>query len=145
MMSEKQKFSLKARARSFVYAYQGIVYCLKTQHNAWIHLFLTALVVFCGFFFQINLYEWFILMLCIGFVLTAEIFNTAIEELVNLISPEYHEKGWTCERLGFGGCFDCSYCCGRYWIDDIFAEGLGLGKSRFCIKFLLLSQLHKHQ
>ena len=88
----KNRFSLKKRLQSFKYAFRGIHITFRTQHNAWIHFFATVLVIASGLILQVTTTEWFVLLLCIGMVVSAEIFNTSIEYLVDLISPEYNER-----------------------------------------------------
>jgi diacylglycerol kinase len=78
------------RANSFVYAFKGIITMLKTQPNAVIHLFSTIMVIGFGIFFHIKRWEWFAIILCIAIVWISEALNTAIEFVVNLVSPEYH-------------------------------------------------------
>ena len=89
-MSEKKRFSLVARAKSFTHAVRGVFVFLRSTHNAWIHLFVTFIVLFLGFFFNISATEWIELIFAIGFVFVAEAFNTAIEIDMDLTSPEYH-------------------------------------------------------
>ena len=81
---------LKQRLDSFKYAFNGIRELIRSQPNAKIHLFLALLAIIAGFYFQVSLCEWCILTLCICSVLTAEAFNTALEYLTDLVSPEYH-------------------------------------------------------
>jgi diacylglycerol kinase (ATP) len=93
MSSEtKNKFSLKKRLQSFKHAFHGIFITFRTQHNAWIHCLAIVFVLALGFTFHVTTTEWFVLFLCTGMVLSAEIFNTSIEHLVDFISPEYNEK-----------------------------------------------------
>lgn len=89
--SEKRIFSIIKRIQSFEHAGSGIKVFLKTTHNAWVEIVIGALVVWLGFVFSISQTEWLFLILCIGFVLTAEAFNTALEFDIDLTSPEYHE------------------------------------------------------
>ncbi len=98
----RKPFSVPARLRSFVYAFRGVIYMVKTQHNAWIHLFLGFWVIVFGFFFQISWQEWCWLILAIGFVLTAETFNTALEVLVDFVCPEFHQQAGLVKDLGSG-------------------------------------------
>lgn len=88
--SEKESFSIVKRARSLVYASNGIRIFLKTTHNAWVHIFIGAIAVYLGFYFHISSTEWLFVVLAIGMVLVAECFNTAIEFDIDLTSPEYH-------------------------------------------------------
>ena len=73
-MKEKynnNRFSIQKRVKSFIFAFKGIKFFIKTQHNAWIHLFATILVIIFGFVLNVNLYEWCLLIFAIGFVLVA--------------------------------------------------------------------------
>lgn len=81
-------FSIKARLRSFVYAFNGIKYTLFTQQNFRIQVTLAIVAILLGFLLKISLIEWLAIIIVIGMVLGAEIFNSSIEELTNLISPE---------------------------------------------------------
>jgi len=88
----KQKnFSIKKRVQSFKYAFNGLRTLLCEEHNSWIHLFITVCVVAAGFVFNISSLEWIAVTLCIGIVFALELVNTAIENLANFVSKEYHE------------------------------------------------------
>jgi diacylglycerol kinase len=103
--SDNNKISIKKRAKSFKYAFDGISYMVKSQHNAWIHLLLTILVVIAAWIFEVSVTEWCFLIFAIGFVLTAEAFNTAIEELTNLVSPEFNKKAGLVKDVSAGAVF----------------------------------------
>ena len=77
-------------ARSFGYAFRGIGILFRTQANARIHATATGLVVAAGFWFRIARGEWCAVIAAIGLVWTAEGLNTAIEAVVDLVSPERH-------------------------------------------------------
>lgn len=84
------KYSFKKQIRSFGYAWKGIRQCVGKEQNLSFHLITTAVVIAAGFFFGITRTEWIVIILCIGVVIAAELFNTAIEKLVDLVSPERH-------------------------------------------------------
>ena len=86
------KFNLRKRLKSFRYAFNGIKIMFTTQHNSWIHLFATILVLLLGVYFQINTTEWVLVIIAIAMVLAAELINSAIEMVIDLISPDYHTK-----------------------------------------------------
>ena len=86
----KKEFSLIKRAKSFAHAGRGIYIFLKTTPNAWIQLFILAVVIYLGFYFNITQIEWILLIIVFGFVLVCEAINTAIEIDIDLTSPEYH-------------------------------------------------------
>ena len=80
----------RGRLFSFKYAFSGLRYVIISQRNAWIHAAITLLVVILAVLLKLNLQDWGILLLAIGLVWTAEIFNTALEALVDLVSPQPH-------------------------------------------------------
>ena len=80
----------RGRLFSFKYAFSGLRYVIISQRNAWIHAAITLLVVILAVLLKLNLQDWGILLLAIGLVWTAEIFNTALEALVDLVSPQQH-------------------------------------------------------
>jgi len=82
---------LKKRIDSFKYAFKGVATLFKTQPNAIIHAIAAITVVCAGFYFNISSIEWGLLTLAIAGVISAEAFNTALEFLTDLVSPEYHE------------------------------------------------------
>lgn len=80
----------RGRIFSFKYAFSGLRYVVRSQRNAWIHAAITIAVLILAVLLKISLVEWGILLLAIGLVWTAEIFNTALEAVVDLASPDTH-------------------------------------------------------
>ena len=76
--------------RSFGYAFRGIGMMIRTQANARIHTTATVLAVGAGFWLGIAPGEWCAVSAAIGLVWTAEGLNTALEAVVDLVSPEQH-------------------------------------------------------
>lgn len=91
---------IKRRILSFKYAFNGLWYIFKSQTNMQIHLVATIFVVASGFFFKITNIEWLILTITIALVLISETVNTAIEEIVNYISPEFNKKAGLIKDIG---------------------------------------------
>lgn len=83
---------MKRLIKSFGYAFKGLAYAFGTQPNFRIHLFLTLVAAALGFFLRITVNEWIWILLCITLVLSAELLNTALETLTDLVSPGYNEK-----------------------------------------------------
>lgn len=81
---------LKKRLNSFRFAFAGLADLVRSQPNAKIHLAAAGAVVAAGFFLRISPTEWCLVALCICTVLAAEAFNTALEYLTDLVSPDYH-------------------------------------------------------
>lgn len=80
----------KRLGRSFKAAFEGIAATYKKEQNIKIHTFIAIVVVLGGILFKINYIEWLVCLVLIGFVLMAEFFNTAIEYVVDLASPNIH-------------------------------------------------------
>ncbi len=99
---------LKKRIKSFGYAFKGIASLLKKEHNAWIHCLAIVVVTSLGFYYHITPTEWCIVLLCFGMVLAAEGFNTAIERLVDLVSPERHPVAGDVKDVAAGAVLICA-------------------------------------
>ena len=80
----------KRLGRSFKAAFEGIASTYKKEQNIKIHTIISFIVILGGFIFKINYIEWLVCLVLIGFVMMAEFFNTAIEYVVDLASPEIH-------------------------------------------------------
>jgi len=102
MNNKPGRFSVRKRVQSFRYAFGGIGYMLKTQHNAWIHLLAAVAVVVAGWWFSVSAEEWILLVISIGMVFAAEAFNTAIELMVDKISPDYDKKAGIIKDVAAG-------------------------------------------
>jgi diacylglycerol kinase (ATP) len=75
---------------SFGFAFRGIALLFTSQANAKIHLLATLVVIAAGFLLEVTLGEWALLAIATTMVWVAEGFNTAIEYVVDLASPEWH-------------------------------------------------------
>lgn len=78
--------------RSLGYAKEGLYFTLKTQRNFKIQIVIGLFSVFLALFLGLNRIEWLILLVTICLVLSAELSNTAIEVIVDLVMPSAHEK-----------------------------------------------------
>jgi diacylglycerol kinase (ATP) len=85
-------FSFRARANSFRFAWEGVYQFFSQEHNAWMHLAATIMAFGFALWLKISSHEMVALIIVTGFVWVAEIFNTAIEKIMDLISPGYDPK-----------------------------------------------------
>jgi diacylglycerol kinase (ATP) len=79
-----------SRAHSFMHAFRGWLYVIRTQRNAWIHAVVTIAVVLLAMWLRLQVRDWAVLILTISLVWTAEFINTALEAVVDLASPQQH-------------------------------------------------------
>ena len=84
------KLDKKRLTNSFKYAFEGILQAYVGEQNLKIHTVIAVLVIIFGFILKISYTEWLVCLVLIGLVLMAEFFNTSIEYLVDLASPEVH-------------------------------------------------------
>lgn len=84
------RLDTKRLERSFKAAFEGVKATYLKEQNIKIHTFIAILVVLFGFVLKISYAEWLVCLVLIGFVLMAEFFNTAIEYVVDLASPNIH-------------------------------------------------------
>ncbi len=89
-MKTNSSFTFSSRLNSFRYAFRGVAVILKSEHNARIHALATLMVTVAGCYAGLSRFEWCWIVAAIFAVWTAEAFNTAIESLTDLISPEFH-------------------------------------------------------
>jgi diacylglycerol kinase len=81
---------LKRRIQSFRWAFRGISGLVRTQANFRIHLGAALATLLTGLWLGLPALEWLAILLCIGLVLTAEAFNSALEKLSDAAVPEPH-------------------------------------------------------
>lgn len=79
-----------SRLASFRHAFAGWRHVLRTQRNAWIHAVASVAVFAVSFWLGLGRIEWAILLLTVALVWTAELVNTAVEAVVDLLSPDIH-------------------------------------------------------
>jgi diacylglycerol kinase len=99
---------MKKRFKSFIYASRGIRLVFGSEPNMQIHFLITILVVLFGFFFRITETEWISCLLCFGLVFTSEMINTAIENIVDLASPELNKLAANAKDIAAGAVFVCA-------------------------------------
>ncbi len=99
---------LKARLRSFRYAFAGVRLLFSEEHNARIHATITVLVVVAGIVLRVSPVEWGVLVICIGMVLAAEAFNSSIERIANYLTTERDDRIRDIKDLAAGAVLLCA-------------------------------------
>ena len=87
---------------SFLFAVQGFRTAIQTERNIKVMLCGAVFAVTMGLALRINPIEWAIVLLCCGVVVAAELINTAIETVVDLVSPEYHPLAGRAKDIAAG-------------------------------------------
>ena len=114
-------------------AIEGILYTARTQRHMRSHFLAALLVLVLALFLRISALEFTLLAVSIAFVLFAELVNTAIEVVVDLVSPEYHPLAKTAKDVAAGGVLVAAigggvmgYLVLSRYLFPIYKEGLGM-------------------
>lgn len=91
-MSSKPNKSIANFIKSFGYAFKGLRLMFVKQRNFYVHIVAMLIALTAAFYFPLLSSERAIIILVIAIVLAAEIFNTSIEKLTDIVQPEYDEK-----------------------------------------------------
>lgn len=102
------RYDFKKQLRSFGYAWKGLTSCVGKEQNLSFHFLAAILVIVSGYLLDISRTEWIIIVLCIGMVIAAELFNSAIEKLVDLVSPEWHPIAGKVKDIAAGAVLVCA-------------------------------------
>jgi len=85
-------FSFRERAKSFRFAFNGVKMFFREEHNARIHVAATIAVLAAAWLVDLSYREIISLIIVTGFVWAAEIFNTAIEKIMDHVSPDHRPE-----------------------------------------------------
>ncbi len=88
----KKALSIKRLSKSFGYAFAGFKKSFREEANMKIHILVSILVIIFGFLLKVSSLEWIVLLFAIGLVLGAELLNTSIENLVDLVCKDRNEQ-----------------------------------------------------
>lgn len=80
--------------KSFKFAFEGIINTIKKERNLKIQILIMICVVILGFLVELTVFEWIICAIFFGIVISAELFNTAIEKTLDYAN-EKNEKNET--------------------------------------------------
>src|SRR5438105_12169860 len=83
-------------------AFRGLKLGIRGHSSFFVHFFFTALVVAAAIALRCELLQWCLLLGCIGMVLTAELFNSAIETLFRGLDEETKRRAWPCLDIAAG-------------------------------------------
>jgi diacylglycerol kinase (ATP) len=84
---------------SFRFAARGLAYFLRSERNARIHAAIVLAMVLAGLALGLQTWEWAAVLLAAGAVLAAELINTAVEALVDMVSPDWSATAATIKDL----------------------------------------------
>ena len=78
-------------ARSFKYAFSGVIHALVNEANFRVQVAFTAVAISLGIYFKISTTEWAIIVTSTGVLLAAELINTVVENFIDALIKDYHD------------------------------------------------------
>jgi diacylglycerol kinase (ATP) len=102
MKNSSRKISVRSRAMSFYYAFRGIGFAFRQEHNLWIDASAAGAAIALGFILHVSTTEWLVIVLAITGVFAAELFNSSVEALVDLCSPGIDERAGRIKDMAAG-------------------------------------------
>ncbi len=86
----KKENKWRSFGKSFYFAARGILYCARHERNFRIHLIAVLYVFYFSGFYDFSKAEYALLALVCAFVLVSELFNTAMEVVIDKVSPKFN-------------------------------------------------------
>ncbi|MBA9075932.1 diacylglycerol kinase family protein [Rufibacter quisquiliarum] len=101
-MEPRKPHFVRRRLNNFGYAWNGIAAAFRSEFNMRWHVLSAGMVVALGWYVGLSATEWALLAFAIGLVWMAELFNTALEVVVNLVSPGRHPLAGKAKDIAAG-------------------------------------------
>lgn len=102
----KSKYKgFKAFLYRFKYSFDGLVYAYKNEQSIWIHAVCSFVGIILGILLRITRTQWNILLITLAVILSIELLNTAIEAVVDMVTPEYNKLAKVAKDCGSAATF----------------------------------------
>ncbi len=118
---------------SFNNAINGIIHTIKSERNMKIHVTIAIILFAMSIFFDLNKLEFMIICLTVGMVIVCELFNTAIEEIMNMVTTGYHPKVKIIKDIAAGAVMTAAFLSvviGYFVFFERISNGLEIGVDR---------------
>ena len=115
-------------SKKFSYALEGIFSAMRTERNLRIDICVAVVALILCFFLKVELWGWVAVLIFISLVLFAEMFNTAIETVVDMTTPEFHPLAKRAKDIAAGAVFILAilaFCGGLVIYIDAFMKLIG--------------------
>lgn len=111
-----KKLSFKRILKSFKFSIEGLEYAYLHEQSLVLHVLVMAFIVSCGVFFKITPIQWVITLVMGALILVAELFNTSIEAVVDLVTEEYHPLAKIAKDTASAACFIADMVAAGMWL-----------------------------
>lgn len=114
--TELKKLSFKRVLRSFKFSFDGLKYAYLHEQSLVLHVLVMLFIIVCGIGFDITPMQWVITLVMGALILVAELFNTSIEAVVDLVTGEYHPLAKIAKDTASAACFVADMIAAGMWL-----------------------------
>ncbi len=114
--NELKKLSFKRILRSFKFSFDGLKYAYLHEQSLVLHVLVMAFIIACGVGFNITPIQWVITLVMGAIILVAELFNTSIEAVVDMVTEEFHPLAKVAKDTASAACFVADMTAAGMWL-----------------------------
>ena len=111
-----KKLGIKRIFKSFKFSFDGLKYAYTHEQSLALHVIVMAAIIACGFGFHISPMQWVITLVMGALILVAELFNTSIEAVVDMVTEEYHPLAKVAKDTASAACFVADLIAAGMWL-----------------------------
>lgn len=111
-----KKLGVKRIFKSFKFSFDGLKYAYTHEQSLALHVIVMAVIIACGFGFHISPMQWVITLVMGALILVAELFNTSIEAVVDMVTEEYHPLAKVAKDTASAACFVADLIAAGMWL-----------------------------
>jgi len=111
-----KKLGVKRIFKSFKFSFDGLKYAYTHEQSLALHVIVMAIIIACGFGFHITPLQWVITLVMGALILVAELFNTSIEAVVDMVTEEYHPLAKVAKDTASAACFVADLIAAGMWL-----------------------------
>ena len=111
-----KKLGFKRVLKSFKFSFDGLKYAYTHEQSLALHVIVMAIIIVCGFGFEISKMQWVITLVMGALILVAELFNTSIEAVVDMVTEEYHPLAKVAKDTASAACFVADMVAAGMWL-----------------------------
>lgn len=111
-----KKLGFKRMLKSFKFSFDGLKYAYLHEQSLVLHVVVMLLIVSFGIGFKISSIQWVITLVMGALILVAELFNTSVEAVVDMVTQEYHPLAKVAKDTASAACFVADVVAFGMWL-----------------------------
>lgn len=111
-----KQLGFKRMLKSFKFSFDGLKYAYLHEQSLVLHVIVFVIIVAFGLGFGIKPIQWVVILVMAALILVAELFNTAIEAVVDMVTEEYHPLAKVAKDTASAACFVADVTAAGMWL-----------------------------